>query len=100
MPIQLSIPCNTIRTPRWSPEIRPSQGAWIKCMSVLNDQLSRSGGYVAGPDFKLADIPIGLSVLRWTHCEFDKPDLPAVSAYFERLKRRPAFVLHGLGRMR
>ena len=67
---------------------------------VLNDQLLRTAGYVTGPEFKLADISIGLSVLRWTHCEFEKPDLPAVDAYFELLKQRPAFMEHGVGRMK
>ena len=81
-------------------EIAKSEAAWIKCMTVLNDQLAQAGGYVTGPDFKLADIPIGLSVLRWTHCEFEKPELSAVDAYFERLKSRPAFITHGVEAMR
>ncbi|MAP93444.1 MAG: glutathione S-transferase [Ponticaulis sp.] len=81
-------------------EIAKSEAAWIRCMTVLNGQLAHTGGYVAGPDFKLADIPIGLSVLRWTHCDFEKPDLPLVAAYFERLRLRPAFVTHGIETMR
>lgn len=81
-------------------EIAKSETAWVKCMTVLNDQLLRTAGYVTGPEFKLADISIGLSVLRWTHCEFEKPDLPAVDAYFELLKQRPAFMEHGVGRMK
>ena len=49
-----------------------------------------------GEGFTLADIPLGLVVNRWYAVRgFDKPDLPAVAAYFERLSGRPAFLRHG-----
>jgi glutathione S-transferase len=35
-------------------------------------------------------------VNRWFAVKgFDKPDYPAVSAYFERLSERPAYLRHG-----
>jgi len=50
---------------------------------------------VAGDAFSLADIPVGLSVNRWFATPFDKPALPAVSAYYDRLAGREGYRLHG-----
>ena len=34
-------------------------------MQILDQQLAKTQAYVAGSQFSLADIPIGLSVQRW-----------------------------------
>lgn len=49
----------------------------------------------AGEHFTLADIPIGLSVNRWFGTPFARPELPAVSAYFERLDERRGYRQYG-----
>jgi glutathione S-transferase len=38
---------------------------WSKTMGILDQQLQKTGAYVSGEQFSLADIPIGLSVNRW-----------------------------------
>jgi glutathione S-transferase len=43
----------------------------------------------------LADIGLGLSVNRWFMTPFERPNLPHVQAYYDRLATRPAFRLHG-----
>lgn len=68
---------------------------WSGAMQILNRQLESTGGYVAGGEFSLADIPIGLSVNRWFETPYDRPDLPAVNRYYERLTQRPGFRLYG-----
>lgn len=68
---------------------------WSKHMQILNRQLESTGAYIAGEEFSLADIPVGLSVNRWFETPLDHPELPAVSAYYERLCRRPEYLLHG-----
>jgi glutathione S-transferase len=68
---------------------------WSKNMAILEQQLVKTGAYVAGPAFSLADIPIGLSVNRWFMTPLAHPDYPAVSAYFARLGGRDAFMRHG-----
>ncbi|MEZ1321986.1 glutathione S-transferase [Pseudomonas fluorescens] len=68
---------------------------WSKNMAILDRQLERTGAYVSGETFSLADIPIGLSVNRWFETPLAHPDFPAVSAYYERLSLRPGYVLHG-----
>ena len=64
-------------------------------MGVLDGQLDKTGAYVAGTAFTLADIPIGLSVHRWYATPVRRPDYPAVAAYYERLGARPAYLEHG-----
>lgn len=68
---------------------------WARYMGILDRQLAKTGAYVAGEHFSLADIPIGLSVNRWFETPFDHPHLPAVSDYYERLSERAGFRLYG-----
>jgi glutathione S-transferase len=77
-------------------DIEASVRDWSKAVAIVNGQLSRSGGFIAGAAFTLADIPIGLSINRWfmTPIE-DRPSFPAVSAYYERLSERPGFIRYG-----
>ncbi|KAA0943883.1 glutathione S-transferase [Pseudomonas sp. ANT_H14] len=64
---------------------------WNDKMGLLEQQLIRTGAYVAGEDFTLADILIGLSVHRWRMTPMARPFYPAVSAYYEKLSQRPGF---------
>jgi len=51
--------------------------------------------YVAGATFTVADIPIGLVVNRWfSLTNFERPQYPAVAAYYDRLGERPAYRRH------
>ncbi|UQS17421.1 glutathione S-transferase family protein [Pseudomonas sp. HS6] len=68
---------------------------WAAHMAILEQQLQRTGAYVSGDEFSLADIPIGLSVNRWFETPLAHSDLPAVSAYYDRLSARPGFRLFG-----
>jgi glutathione S-transferase len=76
-------------------EIESSKRQWTKMVAILDGQLARTGAYVAGTSFTLADIPIGLSVNRWLLTLFERPAFPHVQAYYERLGNRPAFIKHG-----
>lgn len=69
--------------------------AWNGCMAILDGQLARTGAYVAGAEFTLADVVVGLSVNRWLLSPIARPPLAAVTAYYERLQQRPGFVAHG-----
>jgi len=76
-------------------QIAAGSASWSKNMQILDRQLASTGAYVAGAEFTLADIPIGLSVNRWFGTPLQRPELPAVSAYFERLSQRKGYLLHG-----
>ncbi|MBP8309002.1 MAG: glutathione S-transferase [Burkholderiaceae bacterium] len=68
---------------------------WNRHMAMLERQLARTGAFVLGEQFTLADIVLGLSTHRWFMTPMERPSLPAVSAYYERLSQRPAFLRHG-----
>ncbi|WP_323119199.1 glutathione S-transferase family protein [Burkholderia alba] len=72
-------------------EIHASCRNWTRHIAILDAQLEATGAFVAGAAFTLADIPIALSVNRWFGTPFDKPDFPAVSAYFDSLAERPGY---------
>lgn len=75
--------------------IAASANAWNAKMRILNDQLARTGAFVTGP-FTLADIVLGLGVMRWLKTPIEREDLPAILAYRDRLATRSGFVEHGL----
>ncbi len=77
--------------------IARSIAQWTRTMTILDNQLGKTGGHVAGPDFTLADIPIALSVMRWFNAPLDHKPLPAVDTYVERLRQRPGFQAYGPG---
>ncbi len=53
--------------------------------------------YVAGPVFTLADIPLGVHIHRWFFFPVEKPALPHVRAWYDRLLARPAYRAHVAG---
>ena len=75
--------------------IAASAAAWNRHMAILERQLALSGDFVAGPAFTLADIVLGLSVNRWFMTPIERPALPRIAAYYDRLAERPGFRLHG-----
>ncbi|MGU3313727.1 glutathione S-transferase family protein [Acinetobacter sp. M5A5_2a] len=68
---------------------------WNRHMQILDQQLATTQAYVAGSQFSLADIPIGLSVQRWKATPFDHPTLRHVDQYFELLNQRAGFLKWG-----
>lgn len=71
--------------------IAASCAAWRHAMGVLEWRLAETGAYVAGDEFTIADIAIGLSVQRYEATPFERPDLPAVTRYRQRLNERAGF---------
>ncbi|WP_165185526.1 glutathione S-transferase family protein [Caulobacter soli] len=72
-------------------KIAASVEAWNKAMTLLDQRLADTAAHAAGHDFTLADVVLGVSVHRWKRTPMDRADLPAVEAYYARLKERPAF---------
>ncbi|MBW8758445.1 MAG: glutathione S-transferase [Burkholderiales bacterium] len=75
--------------------VAASAASWNRHVAIVDDQLARTGAFVAGPAFTLADIVIGLSVNRWYETPMERPELPRVRAYYDRLAERAPFRLHG-----
>ena len=72
--------------------VAASVAAWNRQMTLLEDQLERTGAHVAGAAFTLADVVVGLSVHRWRASPIERATLPAVEAYHRRVTQRPACV--------
>ncbi len=47
--------------------------------------------YIAGTRFTMGDIPLGCEVQRWMRVPIERPALPNLQGWFERLRERPAF---------
>ena len=75
--------------------VAASVDSWNRHMRILDAQLAKTRAYVTGERFTLADVLLGLSANRWYMTPMERPELPAVRAYFELLSQRPGFLLHG-----
>ena len=75
----------------------PAEGVadWTKHMRRLDQQLASQGPFLMGEHFTIADIPAGMVVNRWFTLPFQKPELPAIAAYYDCLAERPAYRTHG-----
>ena len=71
--------------------VEASVANWNRHMTLLDAQLARTGAYVTGDSFTLADIVLGLSAQRWKNAPITRAELPAVDAWLQRLSTRPGF---------
>lgn len=63
---------------------------FVKLFRIMDRQLARTP-YLAGKGLTYADIVAGVSLYRWSTMEIDRPALPHVDAWHERLLGRAAF---------
>jgi glutathione S-transferase len=66
-----------------------------RMVGVIDGELARTGAYIAGKQFTVADIAIGLSLHRWRSIPMPRPAYANVDRYFERLLERPGFQRYG-----
>jgi glutathione S-transferase len=64
-------------------------------MALFDAQLTGTGAYVCGSEFTLADVVLGLSLNRWLSTPIDRPALPGLQAWSERLATHPGYRQHG-----
>ena len=87
-----------LKEPPWNNEWFVAQGRkdLTAQMKLLDEHLAAHGPYLLGPDFTLADIPMGLVVNRWfSLAELERPPYPAVARYYALLTQRAAYRKHG-----
>jgi len=83
---------NLVRTPAEKRDLKAVEASRVKSgelAKILDAALARRM-YVAGA-FSMGDIPIGAEVQRWIRLPIERPSLPHLEAWFERLCARPAF---------
>ena len=61
--------------------------------TVLDQQLA-GRQWVGGGEFTIGDIPPGVWIHRWYLMPIERPDLPHLRAWYERLLARPAYRKH------
>src|SRR5689334_2504089 len=83
---------NLIRTPAEKRDAKAIEASRVKSGQLIGilDAALRNRHYVAG-SFSMGDIPIGCEVQRWMRLPMERPKMPAVEAWFERLCARPAY---------
>jgi glutathione S-transferase len=60
----------------------------------LLDGMLEARPFMMGDRLSLADIPIGTALYRYFELDVERPDLPNVSAWYQRLQQRPAYREH------
>jgi glutathione S-transferase len=84
-----------IRTPADKRDAKAIEEGRVKSNQLATDVLDASLAgkkYMTGDTFTMGDIPIGCEVQRWMRVPIERPKLPNVEAWFERLRQRPGFV--------
>ena len=71
--------------------IAASVASWNRHMAMLDAQLARTGAYVTGEGFTLADVVLGLAAQRCKNAPIERVELPAVEAWLQRLRSQPGF---------
>ena len=86
---------NLIRTPAEKRDLKAVEASREKSagLAKILDAALADRMYVAGA-FSMGDIPVGTEVQRWMRLPFERPKLPNLEAWFERLCARPAFRKH------
>jgi glutathione S-transferase len=85
-----------VRTPpekRDSAALENSRQKAARAWGILNDYLDGKP-YVAGNEFTMGDIPLGVWVYRWFQLPVERPELSHLKAWYDRLCRRPGFQKH------
>ena len=84
-----------IRTPPEKRDAQAIENSRVKSgeMARILDAALADRMYVAGM-FSMGDIPIGCEVQRWMRLPMERPKLPHLEAWFERLCARPGFTKH------
>jgi glutathione S-transferase len=73
--------------------IARSAKASAKRMVMLDHALGERP-WLSGPAFGIGDIPMGVYANTWFALDIDRPDLPHLADWYERLKIRPGYAGH------
>ena len=88
-----------IRTPEAQRDLAAIEAARVATGALWArlDRYLADAPYVAGPDFTIGDIPVGVMVYRWLNLPLrrdDLPETPHLRAWYNRLTQRPAYRQH------
>lgn len=72
------------------PVVAKSAETCAALMAMLDDRLARTP-FLTGTAFGIADIPMGTYAHTWFSLPIERPRLPHVEAWMDRLRQRPGF---------
>ena len=83
---------NLIRTPKENqdPAAIEESRAGSEAMTAILDAALTGRTFIAGDNFTMGDIPIGVAVHRWLNLPLRREARPALEAYYARIIARPA----------
>jgi glutathione S-transferase len=87
---------NLVRTPAEKRDPQVVQTALektAKAWRTVEDHLAE-GRYLAGDEFSLGDIPLGVWAYRWFNLPIERPEFPLIHGWYERLKQRQPYQKH------
>jgi glutathione S-transferase len=74
-------------------EIEESRQKLASNLAIVDARLA-DRPYMAGANFTMADIPMGVAAYRWFNLPIERPALPHFEAWYKRICERPAFRQH------
>ncbi len=60
---------------------------------IVDERLAKNP-FLAGKDFTIGDIPLGVWAYRWFNLPIERPRLENLSRWYDELKKRPAYQKH------
>ncbi len=66
----------------------------VAAWKILEHQLQDGKPYVAGKELTLADISLGMFVHRWYSYPVERPSMPHLKGWYDRLATRPPYKTH------
>jgi glutathione S-transferase len=66
-----------------------------RMVGIVDGELARTGAYIGGEQFTVADVAVGLSLHRWRSVPMPRPSYANVDRYLGRLLERSGFVRYG-----
>ncbi|MDY7561332.1 glutathione S-transferase [Pseudomonas sp. 10B1] len=82
-----------LRTPAGQQDWTKINAAIKACAEILEvaDEALAKQPYLSGEAFGMGDIPLGSFIYAWFEMPIERPPLPHLQAWYERLKQRPAY---------
>lgn len=82
-----------LRTPAEQQDWVLINGASKTCAELLSivDQALSEKPYLSGDEIGMGDIPLGSFIYAWFEMPIERPSMPQLEAWYERLKLRPCY---------
>ncbi len=96
IPVLVPVFKELIRTPPEQRDMKAVAAAQANLTDAMRlfDAYMAGRAYVAGDSLTIGDIAMGAATYRYLALPMERPKLPNLEAYYERLKTRPAYAEH------